>query len=124
MKFTAAALLALSVAAVQLKTVPTDLTEVTDADDAYGPPPECGQMPEIPENFTDADMFMMIAGEDGHIDAEEARTALYCAAKWDLISMEEAMFAFEEGLIAAGTDGKLSLEDAGLSLPTGTGTTA
>ena len=42
MKFTAAALLALSVAAVQLKTVPTDLTEVTDADDAYGPPPECG----------------------------------------------------------------------------------
>ena len=81
-------------------------------------------MPEIPENFTDADMFMMIAGEDGHIDAEEARTALYCAAKWDLISMEEAMFAYEEGLIAAGTDGKLSLEDAGLSLPTGTGTTA
>ena len=74
-------------------------------------------MPEIPENFTDADIFMMIAGEDMHIDADEARTALYCAAKWDLISMEEAMLAFEEGMMAAGGDRKLSLEDAGLSLP-------
>ncbi len=57
----------------------------------------------------------MIAGEDMHIDALEAKTALYCAAKWDLITMEEAMWAYEDGLLAAGNDGKLSLEDAGLA---------
>ena len=117
MKFTAAALLALSVAAVQLKEIPADLTEVTEANDPNGPPPECGPVPEIPDDFTDADMFLLIAGEDLHIDEFEAKRALYCAAKWDLISMEEAMLAFEEGMIAAGGDRKLSMEDAGLSLP-------
>ena len=87
----------------------------TSGDPNMEVPPECGEMPEFPEGITDKEIFLMIAGEDQHIDAFEAKRALYCASMWDLITIEEAMFAYEDGLIAAGNDGKLSLEDAGLA---------
>ena len=114
MKFTAAALLAIGAVAVQLKQDTTDVV-ATSGDPNQEFAPDCGAVPEFPENVTDRQIFEMIAGEDMHIDAAEAKHALYCAAQWDLITMEEAMWAYEDGLIAAGNDGKLSLEDAGLA---------
>ena len=83
--------------------------------EAHGPPPECGQMPEFPSTASDKDIFLMIAGEDQKIDSFEACRMLYCATEWGLMSIEEAMAAYEEGMIQAGSDGKLSLEDAGLA---------
>ena len=120
MKFTAAALLALSVAAVTLKQDDAADTQddaaVTQEDVAdYGPVPDCGPVPEFPEGTTDKDIFLMIAGEDQMIDPQEAHDALYCAAVWELLDIDDAMFAYEEGLLAAGGDGKLSLQDAGLA---------
>ena len=62
MKFTAAALLALSAAAVSLKE--GESMDVAAICAAHGPPPECGQMPEFPATASDKDIFLMIAGDD------------------------------------------------------------
>ena len=55
MKVFAAALCALSVAAVRLQQEGTE---------PEFKPPQCGAVPEIPEGFTDTDIFLFLAGDD------------------------------------------------------------
>ena len=75
----------------------------------------CGEPPEIPEGFTEADLFHEIAGEDGQIDEFEAMAALGCAVEWGFMDEEEAYRIYKEGEKAAGEDGLLSLEESGMT---------
>jgi len=74
----------------------------------------CGSVPEIPEGFTEADLFHEIAGEDGHIDEFEAMFALGCAVEWGFMTEEHAKEIYKAGEKAAGEDGLLSLEESGM----------
>ena len=74
----------------------------------------CGPPPEIPEGFTEKDLFHEIAGSDDEIDEREAKWAFGCAVEWGFITKDEADEMFEKGGELAGDDGKLSLEEAGV----------
>lgn len=55
----------------------------------------CGPPPEIPEGFTEKDLFNEIAGEDGQIDEFEAKHALGCAVEWGFMKEEHAKEIYE-----------------------------
>merc|ERR1711981_605712 len=73
----------------------------------------CGPKPDVPEGFTEKDLFHEIAGTDGEIDEGEARHALGCAVKWGFLDEKEAKKIFKEGEKRAGADGKMTLEESG-----------
>ena len=111
MKFYAAALLALSAAAVKV----ADLDAEIDA--MMKTPPTCGDEPSKADQDKGKDnpeaVFDMIdADGSGGISAQEGFDALYCAASWGWISEDEARMAFKYLAGFAGDDGELQKDEA------------
>ena len=111
MKFYAAALLALSAAAIKVADLDAEIDKMMETPPTCPPEPSQADQ-DAAEDNPEAVFDLIDQDGSGKIDAREGFEALYCAASYGWISEEDARGVFKYLAKFAGDDEELSKDEA------------